>query len=1176
MKWTNAQKQTIETREKNILVSAAAGSGKTTVMIERIKQLVLREGTDIDRFLITTFTNAAASEMKEKMERAIRQEMDAEKSGTEKRAFLQRQMDLLPRACIGTFHTFALGIIRDYFYLTDLQPGFVIGDETRLSIMRKDAVDEVFERRFEEDRDAFRAFLRTYSGDRNDERLKGQILGVYQEMRSIPGYMEWAHSRTRRMRMDDPMHQLGIDRFLLEESADALRDAERWLEAAAQMLDREDTGSLFLKARQDQEMIRMLREKARAACEAAEEDGGIAERLEALVKELDELKYNSMRASKDEKPSFDEIKDEVNRLRDRGKKCITDLKKKYFRQSPEENNEILCALSDDTEYFIGLVEEFEQVYRDRKREKNLIDFDDCMHYAIRILEDAQAAADYRDRFEFIFIDEYQDSNLLQEEIIGRIARENNLFMVGDVKQSIYKFRLAEPEIFRDRYEAYRSGSDPNSVRIDLNNNFRSRKTIRDAVNRIFEVNMDGYDEDAQLNGPDPEEGPAGWPVSLHILDTETDDTHEDPAEELTEMQVIAAIIRDSVGKTITGRDGSARTIDYGDIAVLSRGRDVIPRIERYLNNEGIPAYGETAGGYYETVEIQVFLNLLKVISNRFEDVPLISAMSSVVFDFTPRELARIRIECREGSFASAVAEYEKTGSSEEIRSKIRDMMGQIDLWKEIGRTVSLDELMRILLYETGYYDYCSGLPTGDQRVSNLRLLLERAAAYEETSHLGLYGFLEYVEAMRKTNQKVSEASLVSEGRSVVHVMTVHKSKGLEFPVVILVGAGKEIRGSSAGKAPAMHKAFAVGLPEIHRDMHWERRTILQKAIAGKKTREDLEEEIRILYVALTRPMDRLAIVGSVKDASKLQRFPGRKSFLEMIYGVLCQMAEEDPASAEVIMHDSQELLLPAAKAGESPPDEEAPPAVPAGSGSPKETAPAGEPDECTAAEIDRRLSYRYPSSEKMNVRTKYSVTALAKMEAGAGEEAAGEIPVLRNLEAAAAGETAAATLSAAEIGTAMHAVMERIDFRRAMEEGLPYIKQTIDQLYEAGILTDDEARAADPENIDAFFRTPLGRRAAGADKLFREKEFLLSKEIEGTETIVQGIIDCYFEDEQGLVLIDYKNSWAGSDEQEAEVIRRYGGQIRLYREALELALGRKVSESWLYLFRSRRFINMDE
>ncbi len=1231
MKWTPAQQETIEARGKNILVSAAAGSGKTTVLIERIKQLVLQDRIDIDRFLITTFTKAAATEMKEKMERAIRGEIERVsaagkgadglngsrqtasagadglnaagrtdppepgRTAADELQFLRRQLTLLSQASIGTFHSFAMGIMKDFFYLTDLEPGFSMGDEIRMDLMRKESVDEVFDRRFEEDTDRFKAFLRKYSGDRNDERLKENILDIYKEMQSIPHYMNWAESRVGCLAAASPTEALQLRRFLIQKIRVRLAASGKYFARAALLLDREETGTLHLKALKDAAQIEELLAKASRA--ADDED-----LFEELWEGVAAFKAQSMRATKAEKPFYEEVKEDVAALRDKAKNELKAIKEKFFGGSMEEHDEILRALHGDTEYYLDLIRETEAIYKSKKQAERVIDFDDVMHYAIEILEDEAAAQEYRDRFEYIFIDEYQDSNLLQEYIVGRIARKDNLFMVGDVKQSIYKFRLAEPEIFRDKYQLYRDGGDPYSRKIDLNSNFRSKKTIRDTVNRIFEEVMEGYDEDARLNGDEHPEHP-GEPVTLHIIDrsavqeadpagaafAQADDAdaeeEDQELENLTEAALTAQIIRERVGQTIYDRNGDPRPLKYGDIAVLSRGRSGIAEIERYLNNEGIPAYGEAAGEYYETVEIQVFLNLLKVISNLRQDVPLISVMHSMFFGFSPAELAEIRIASRKGSYHQAVMSYAENGENAELRGKIAEMLRQIGLWKEIGRTVPLEELIQMLMYETGYYDYCSSLPVGHQRVSNLRLLLDKAAAYDEMSHAGLHGFLSYVDAMKKSGQKVSEASVAGEGENVVKVMTVHKSKGLEFPLVILTGAGKKIASKGAGRQPVMHKSFSIGLPQVDRAQHWERRTILQNAIAEKKKDEDLEEEIRILYVALTRPMDELVIVGSIKDREKLKDEVGTGNFIEMIYPAIAQLAADDPRTAGVTFYDGQRLIEEAAGAhqaaagdrqGADGAGRDGVAADEAGAGD-RQGAAAARPQfrrtpqeqEELRAEIGRRLSYVYPYEDQQHVKTKYSVTELNRMASGLMESQPVRIPALRDLDAE---ET---QLSAAQAGTAMHTIMERIDFRRALEEGLPYIESAAAQMRDKGVLTEAEYSSADLGNIAAFFMEPAGRAAALSEHLYREKEFLMQKVVDGVPAVVQGVIDCWYEDDDGLVLIDYKNSRLGPETDEETIIERYRDQIRLYREALEAAQEKPVKQSWLYLFQKQAFAAVD-
>ena len=441
MKWTAEQKKAIDTDNRNILVSAAAGSGKTTVLIERIGRLIIEEEVDVDRFLITTFTNAAAAEMKERLEKEITERIDKD---DDKKQFLRKQLTLLPDAHIETFHSFSIGIIRDYFFLTDLQPGFSIGDETRINLMKQEVIDSIFEDRFENDGERFKAFLRSYSNERNDYRLKETILDIYKEMLSLPDYMEWAEEKVGKLDEESPVAALGIDRFIRTDAAIRLREASVLYSRAADILNKPETESIYLKARQDAEEIKTL------ASELGDKDGRVLS-LENIKDMIDGIKLNSMRAYGDEKVPFDMVKEEVSAIRKQGKSLIDKVKKSYLAQPADLADETIRSLYPDTRYFLGIIWDLDRALKERKLEENIIDFDDAMHYAIEILKDEKAAEDYKNRFKYIFIDEYQDSNYLQETIVRRIASDNNLFMVGDIKQSIYKFRLAEPEIFRDKY-----------------------------------------------------------------------------------------------------------------------------------------------------------------------------------------------------------------------------------------------------------------------------------------------------------------------------------------------------------------------------------------------------------------------------------------------------------------------------------------------------------------------------------------------------------------------------------------------------------------------------------------------------------------------------------------------------------------------------------------------------
>lgn len=1149
MQWTEAQRKTIELRDKNILVSAAAGSGKTAVLIERIKQLVIKEKTDIDRFLITTFTNAASAEMKERLEKAVRKELEECREDKDKRAFLRKQLELIPRANIGTFHNFALEIIHRYFYLTDLEPGFKIGDEVQVSILKRESVDHLFEERFNEDYESFKDFLRKYSGDRNENRIKNNIISIYDELRSIPEYMSWAESKTEFLKSESPSEALGLTDFIAKEVEENLSKVAVLYAEAADIIDEAGVDSLSEKARQDAENVKNVLDNFRDFMRISEGSADI-ENLEKVARTLGALNFNVMRAAKAQQEDYEIVKEKVTECRKKGKKIIDDLLKKYFARSFDEYDKEMRQLYGDTRYFIELVGDFEKIFKGKKQEKNIVDFDDIMHYAIDILKDPMAAGEYREQFTYIFIDEFQDSNMLQEMIVEKIAGKNNLFMVGDVKQSIYKFRLAEPEIFKKKYDLYRQESENHSEKIDLNNNFRSKLNVTETVNNVFCNIMEDYDENAMLHCTVDSDNKGGR-SHLTIIDSSRDDSNI-REKGLKEAETVAKIIRENLGKDIYDvKKGIMRPVEYKDIVVLSRSRSVISDMERYLNNSGIPAFGENSGGYFESVEIQVFVNLLKVIDNKRRDIPLISVMNSVIFNFDITELARIRISYREGSFYQAVKNYGEDGEDVGIRNKIRGMMEKISYWKAMSRTVTLEELVRILLYETGYYDYCSGLPVGKQRVSNLRMLVEKAVVFEEKNYSGLYGFLAYIEAMKQNNLSVGEARTVGENDNVVRIMTVHKSKGLEFPVVILTGTGRTIRFKGIGSSASMHKDLTLGLPMVNRTECWHRKTLLQRVIDGKKAKEELEEEVRILYVALTRAMDRLELVGTVKDAEKLDRYIFKgKSYIEMVYGafkdsddcITVIYAGDDETESSDVYREKRTIGDIIMKIRENENDEK-------------------------YAEVDDRLSYEYRDDRpEISVKSKYSVTELNNVD----EKREKALSMIKpEFVSESCGEK---KLSAAEAGTVMHLVMEKLDFGKAAQGGLTYIKESVKLLKDKGFLTDEEIGEVNYDSILSFLNSPIGRRAAGADYIQKEREFILLKNINGADTIVQGIIDCYFEDKEGLVIVDYKNINLKKDMSEEDVKAKYKKQLELYREALSEAEGREVTETYLYLFKQKKFI----
>lgn len=1187
MNWTDEQRQTIETTGRSILVSAAAGSGKTTVLVERIKKLMIDEGTDIDRFLITTFTNAAAAEMRERLEKALRDELkkpDADK------AMLTRQLSKLPSASIGTFHSFAFDIVRQYFYLIDVEPGFGVADDVQIEIMKREAVDNVFARRYEENTEEFRNFVLKYGGSRNDSALRDNVLETCKTLGSIHKGIEWAYAKADLLASDDPLTAIGGYRYMAGRILRALNEAEAGYRRAADMANDASLPLCYEVACGDIEKIEDLVQKAQVAFACPEE--GLRGAIEAFEGLLTAFKAGTMKYKDD--GADEDIKGAITKVRTKAREEISGVVKEVYGRPFDEVSEELRGLHADTVYYVGLLEEYYGELTALKAKANVIEFDDALHYAIDILEHEEAADELRERYEYIFVDEYQDSNYLQEEIVEKIARSDNLFMVGDIKQCIYKFRLAEPEIFKARAEAYAAASDADpdgtaagELLLHISSNFRSKKNVTEPVNTIFGEIMDGYDDAARLHCTAGDEYPGFSPRIHLIVNGEFDE--DAPEKNDAEGAVIAEIIRDKLGKQVYDtKKGVMRPLELRDFAIIVRNNKEVEDIERYLLNEGIDAYGESGGKYFETVEVQVFINLLRIIENMRQDVPLISAMKSVVFGFTVEELARIRIAHREGSFSDAVFAYAGLDGADDnadgaaagttdgdvdeaLRAKILSMIRTVDVWKEISRTVPLEDLMKEVLYSTGYYDYCSGLPVGTQRISNLRLIADKASKFEEMSHGGLYGFLRYVESMEASDKTDSEAKVMSESENVVRVMSVHKSKGLEFPVVIFANASKSTDKKNSGGSIRIHREHGIGLPIINREAHWHRSSLLQKMIAGTARDEMLEEEIRILYVALTRAKDSLEIVGTVKNMDKINELAGgtsTKSFLEMMYWPLVDMG-----ITEVEIHDDADALTQSHRQLRHTPQQL--------------YAMASELDnEELQALADARLSYQYPYKSGAEIKPKYSVSELNR------DAKAAELDLtVGSFDPDLAKRGRA--LTAAERGTLMHLLMEKVDFAACAGTGgnaRDLLQTTADRLLADDIITAEEYDSLSIYKAAAFFEPEIGQRAAAAakeGKLRKEKEFVYSMDAselaagrdeaadpDDTRTIVQGVIDCFFEEDGAIVLIDYKNSYMGSGRSADDIKAAYAGQIDLYRQALEGATGKKVKEAYLFLFDTGEFVKM--
>ena len=1204
--WTKEQSQTIEQRNKNILVSAAAGAGKTAVLVERIKKMVTEENIPVDSMLIVTFTNAAAAEMKEKIRKALSEKVTEMPE-------LQRQLDILPRASISTFHSFALDVIRHFFYKIDLDPDFSICDEAQSAVIREEAMDELFRRYYEEFSPDFERLLDWYGSERGDDGAKAIIRGLYVSLMAMPEPFESLQKKIEELTLDEEeFKKTDAYGFMAEAVCETLKGVCADVRKMRDLLDEHGVSSLSNKLEARETFFEELLKSA--------DDGDLTKVYESM-----DLEPNvRLVSAKDEREAYEEIKGIVGKYNDRSKKRINDMKESFFAESLPD---MLLSLQK-THPIAGTIQrmltDFDTLFSEKKREKKVMDFSDIEHFCFDILKEEDVAEYYRNRFEYIFIDEYQDTNVLQEAIVARVARDNNLFMVGDIKQSIYKFRLAEPEIFKGKYEKYAGGTDEKSVKIDLNKNFRSAPAILDWVNDRFKGIMEDYTEEAYLYPGNRCRGERSFPPEVRLIDMAE---REDAGEVLKELKAgeaealeVCRIIGENAGKeyevveTVNGEEVRTRKkINFRDIVVLMRAVSGNAQVyAEAMKKFGIPCYVDDSKGYFDTIEVEVFMNLLRLMDNRYRDSELISVLRSEILGFTTDELAELRNRHRNGSFAEAFIaeanEYESGSPAEKemhasqnpretdggrqdidesygrdsIASKTAFAMRKFNTWKSWALSLPLSDFVWKLLMDTGYYLAAGAMPAGVQRQANLRALCDKSRKFEENGQSSLYGFIRYVENIDKNDIRTGQVKLLGENDDVVRIMTIHKSKGLEFPVVICAGMGKKLMYSTTKNKVAFHKDIGLGMVIEDPEAGTEKKSLIYDIILKKIHREEVEENIRVLYVAFTRAKEKLYLTGTVKDAEKyIESEELNTSGDTTCLSLLGEIPDVKIVEAGSLVEKSAEQNKGTLEESETcertdeeaetceRTDEKAETRERTGS----DAGPGGGTSQ--ALEIDRRLGFTYPHAEAQEIRSKYSVSSLNRKAhtsaSGSNCEKVAEIGFDFSLPVPGffQGNTG---LSAAERGTVYHRIMEKLDFTYAEADGKEYIEHRIAELVEKKILTENEASSVDVECINGFFRSEPGIRAVRAARkglLVKEQPFNLMSERGGERIIIQGIIDCYFREGDEIVLLDYKTNridpLKSFDEESERLSGLYGEQMHLYKTALEEATNLKVKNTYLYL-----------
>ena len=1101
--WTPEQAEAITRRGQNLLVAAAAGSGKTAVLVERIKRLILEERCAIDHMLIVTFTNAAASEMKEKIEKAIRREIDrvagalaaadaegsaAVRSHAEAKAeaeagvdgaacgqdgdhagkqssarressdasraalqrdlvFLKRQLDLLPNANISTFHAFALEVIRRFFYLIDVEPNFKICDNSRQMILRGQAMDELLEEFFEADDAEFYEFLKSYSGDRNENRFRQMIESTFDTIQSLPEPAEWLREKVEEL---NPAH--GIEAFA--ESAvmrELWEDTEaRLARAKAQLLKTAEFAALHsLEGVRELTLADLGMAEELEALAAARDFDGMVSRLDGFRLKTLSKKIFAETADFDESAMAD-VREMVEQNRAPLKSCAKDLKTAYFYDVFQSIAEDVHAGYPSACFFARALLRYGEIYAEKKREKGLLDFNDIEHNAYEILKDAEAAAFYREKFLHIFVDEYQDSNVIQEALIERLQSGRNLFTVGDIKQSIYMFRLAEPEIFRARYHRYDAltaerGEESPSLCIDLNRNFRSKTGVLDFINQVFYDAMEDYDARAALYPGDSCAERRSVKPLLYLAQTPWDEDGEADDElkllRKAEKEALAAvkIIRDHLGRTIyDSKARKERSLEKKDIVILMRGmKNYGDLFYKILTENNLPAYVDDNDGFFDTIEINTFMALLALLDNPKQDIPLLTVLRSEIFDFSVEELTAVRIAQKEGSYYQALVSCagenteEACGAAgaeamarsgrfadEALREKCAAALRSLRKWSRLASLLPLDELIWELLLETGFYLAMGAMPSGSRRQANLRALVDKALAYQDSQDGSLYGFMEYIDAVKERKVSMGQVKMVGEDDDTIRIMTIHKSKGLEFPMVLLAGYCRKLNYTTIGKGPAVHKTLGLGFPVVHYRESWYRTSITQNVIRAKIRREEAAEEKRVLYVAMTRAKDFLCLLGIEDDPQEavsrvLAELPKDSSYFSMTGRTICKrgdgyvfitnadltglskgrrravanaraLLEEVPAAVGAQKDAGASRGTSAAAAAAAEPVK---PCSRAADTQAQDTGAARHAALPLAARIASQMEFRYPYENDLYIKSKYAVSELA-LQDEEGEAAA--------------------------------------------------------------------------------------------------------------------------------------------------------------------------------------------
>ncbi len=1160
-KWTDQQQAAIDSRGGTLLLSAAAGSGKTAVLVERVIRRILdsKNPIDADKIVVVTFSNAAAREMRERIGARLSQLL-REKPGDLQ---LLRQQVLLTKAQISTIHSFCLNLIRDHFETLDLPPDFRIADENELALLRDQVLNDTIEAYYAgEQGEEFADLVELLSSGRDDRRVGQTVLKLYDFVRSHPFYEDWLQEKLAMYDPGQPVEQTVWGRVILDYAADALRYSVALITEA---IDRIQQDEAMAKAyltpfKSDYQQLLEIQSAV---------EGGSWDEICAALSRFETIRLGQLRGYAD-----DEKKEQVKTLRAKVKKLVENLRDKQFCATSMQFSEDIADLRPKVELLFRLTLDFDRELIRRKQADKMVDFSDLEQYTIRLLMEKTPdglkktglARALSTGIEEIYIDEYQDTNYAQEMIFSAVSNNGqNLFMVGDVKQSIYRFRQAVPELFMQKKSSYSPFDGVHyPAKLDLNRNFRSRSEVTGCINYVFRSLMSPQVGELEYGAGEALVPGAQYPkypaagCELRLLNGENaEDTSVLEAEYVAHR--IQQLLRE--GYQVTEKDGKMRPLRMGDVCILLRATKNKAEIyRRALAERGLHGITDGTCGYLDTLEISSVLALLQVVDNPLQDIPLVQALTSVMFGFTTDDLAELRCADRKGTVYSALQKYAEMGHEKSAR-----FLQLLSKLRGYAASLPADQLLWRLYEETGFLALASSLEGGETRGANLRLLVSYAKQYEQTGCRGLSGFVRFLTRIYERGSDLAGAPS-SPGEDAVRIMSIHKSKGLEFPVVFLCDNAKEFNRMDLRQNTLLHSRLGFACVRRNMELLCQFTTLPMEAVRLELEREMLSEELRVLYVAMTRAKEKLILTACLKKpARKLSSLAascppdgpippyvvrGVSSYADWL--MLCALRHPagdeiravPGASAPVIKEDCRwEIYLESAQEKET--------AVSHG------FERASKPDQSLKKQLERRLSYSYSNLGSTLLPNKFAISEIAK----------GKAAVQYYFQKRPRFEMGGA-LTGAERGNAMHKFMQFANYQKAACS----VVEELDRLEREHYLTPEERRGVEVEKLAAFFNSELARRIFSAQKVYRELRFLTGLGREELEkympypkttdkTTVQGVADCVFiEDGQG-VIVDYKTDRHITP---AELKKRYRVQLELYRVILQKSLEVPIKECVIY------------